>query len=223
MKAPYDDSNFVRKLYKYKWCRSNLTVFKRVLLPDWSVYGGKITVKLRKIGKRNTQKKKGYETEKNLNMESDQPEIKVIAPLHEMPPLPTTENIMKTLNSDKDPNENKETATLSLSLMSDFGKDAKGNGNEADLGQDTGQDTSDEKKDARTEENGMKEDDDEVQHDTLELRTVNEIFSPVADLRQDTRNETEKNAGDPKPKENKKNMEVSEEIRDQGGGGVEGR
>ena len=108
MKAPYDDSNFVRKLYKYKWCRSNLTVLKRVLLPDWSVYGGKITVKLRKIGKRNTQKKKGYETEKNLNMESDQPEIKVIAPLHEIPPLPTTENIMKTLNNDKEPDENNE-------------------------------------------------------------------------------------------------------------------
>ena len=157
-------------------------------------------MKLRKIGKRNTQKK-GCETEKNLNMESDQPEIKVIAPLHEMPPLPTTENIMKTLNSDKEPNENKtvtetETETRSLSLMSDFRKDAKGNGNEADLGQDTGQDTRDEteKKDARTEENGMKEDDDEVQHDTLEFRTVNEIFTPVADLRQDTRNETEKNA-----------------------------
>ena len=201
------------------------------MLPDWSVYGGRITVKLRKIGKRNTQKK-GCETEKNLNMESDQPEIKVIAPLHEMPPLPTTENIMKTLNSDKEPNENKtvtetETETRSLSLMSDFRKDAKGNGNEADLGQDTGQDTRDEteKKDARTEENGMKEDDDEVQHDTLELRTVNEIFTPVADLRQDTRNETEKNAGDPnpKPKESGRNMEVPEEIRDQGGGGVGGR
>ena len=171
MKAPYDDSNFVRKLYKYKWCRSNLTVFKRVLLPDWSVYGGKITVKLRKIGKRNTQKKKGYETEKNLNMESDQPEIKVIAPLHEIPPLPTTENIMKTLNNDKEPNENKTvTETETLSLMSDFGKDAKENGNEvADLGQDTRQDTKDEteKKDAKTEENKMKDDDDEVQHDTL--------------------------------------------------------
>ena len=199
------------------------------MLPDWSVYGGRITVKLRKIGKRNTQKK-GCETEKNLNMESDQPEIKVIAPLHEMPPLPTTENIMKTLNSDKEPNENKtvtetETETRSLSLMSDFRKDAKGNGNEADLGQDTGQDTRDEteKKDARTEENGMKEDDDEVQHDTLELRTVNEIFSPVADHRQDTRNEAEKNAEDPKPKESGRNMEVSEGIRDQGGGGVGGR
>ena len=188
--------------------------------------GKRNTQKLRNIGKRNTQKKKGCETEKNLNMESDQPEIKVIAPLHEMPPLPTTENIMKTLNSDKEPNENKtvtETETLSLSLMSDFGKDAKGNGNEADLGQDTGQDTSDEKKDARTEENGMKEDDDEVQHDTLELRTVNEIFSPVADHRQDTRNEAEKNAEDPKPKESGRNMEVSEGIRDQGGGGVGGR
>ena len=212
MKAPYDDSNFVRKLYKYKWCRSNLTVFKRVLLPDWSVYGGKITVKLRKIGKRNTQKKKGYETEKNLNMESDQPEIKVIAPLHEIPPPPTTENIMK--NNDKEPDENK------LVTETDFGKDAKENGNIKD---ETETETETEKKDAKTEENKKKDDDDEVQHDTLELRAFNETFSPVADLGQDTKNETEKNAGDPKPKENKKNMEVSEEIRDQGGGGVEGR
>ena len=95
----------------------------------------------------------------------------------------------------------------------------------ADLGQDTRQDTKDEteKKDAKTEENKMKDDDDEVQHDTLELRAVNETFSPVADLGQDTKNETEKNAGDPGPRENKKNMEVSEEIRDQGGGGVGGR
>ena len=92
MKAPYDDLNFVRELSKYKWCRANLTVIKKILLPDWSVYG-KISVKSRKIGKRNIQKrntqkkkKKGYETEKNLNMESDQPEIKVIAPLHEIPP-----------------------------------------------------------------------------------------------------------------------------------------
>ena len=123
MKAPYDDLNFVRELSKYKWCRANLTVIKRFLLPDWSVYG-KISVKSRKIGKRNTlkrntqkKKKKGYETEKNLNMESDQ---KVIAPLHEIPPPPTT-NIMK--NNDKEPDENK------LVTETDFGKDAKENGN----------------------------------------------------------------------------------------------
>ena len=141
------------------------------------------------------------------------------------------------------------TETETLSLVPDFGKDAKENGNEgevtgqdpkpeenkmndddrtvneifspvADLGQDTKYET--EKKDAKTEENKMNDDDDEAQQDTLELRTVNEILSPVADLGQDTKNETEKNAGDPKPKENKKNMEVSEEIRDQGGGGVGG-
>ena len=89
---------------------------------------------------------------------------------------------------------------------------------------DTRQDTKDEteKKDAKTEENKMKDDDDEVQHDTLELRAFNETFSPVADLGQ-TKNETEKNEGDPGPRENKKNIEVSEGIRDQGGGGVEGR
>ena len=121
-----------------------------------------------------------------------------------------------------------EAETLSLVV------DAKENGNEGEV---NGQDP-------KPEENKINDDDDEVQQDTLESgnrtvnevlepvdtmemrkrnRTVNEIFSPVADLRQDTKNETEKNAGDPKPKENKKNMEVSEEIRDQGGGGVGGR
>ena len=139
------------------------------------------------------------------------------------------------------------TETETLSLVPDFGKDAKENGNEgevtgqdpkpeenkmndddrtvneifspvADLGQDTKYET--EKKDAKTEENKMNDDDDEAQQDTLELRTVNEILSPVADLGQDTKNETEKNAGDPKRESN-----VSEpitdvmEIRDQGGGG----
>ena len=140
------------------------------------------------------------------------------------------------------------TETETLSLVSDFGKDAKENGNE---GEENGQEP-------KTGENKMN--DDDVQQDTSELRnrtvnevlepvdtlelrnrTVNEIFSPVADLGQDTKNETEKkDAGDPKPKENKKNMEVSEtreaernkresnvsepitdvmEIRDQGGGG----
>ena len=168
MKAPYDDLNFVRELSKYKWCRANLTVIKRFLLPDWSVYG-KISVKSRKIGKRNTQKrntqkkkKKGYETEKNLNMESDQPEIKVIAPLHEIPPLPTTENIMKTLNNDKEPDENK------MVTETDFGKDAKENGNEGD---ENGQDPKSEEINIK-----MNDDDDEVQQDTLDrtVRTANE-------------------------------------------------
>ena len=65
------------------------------------------------------KKKKGYKTEKSLNMESDQPEIKVIAPLHEIPPPPTTENIMKTLNNDKEPDENK------MVTETDFGKDER--------------------------------------------------------------------------------------------------
>ena len=161
-----------------------------------------------------------------------------------LPPLPPTES--ETLNN----NDKTVTETETLSLVSDFGKDAKENGNEGEV---NGQDP-------KPEENKINDDDDEVQQDTLELRnrtvnevlepvdtlelrnrTVNEIFSPVADLGQDTKNETEKkDAGDPKPKENKKNMEVSEtreaernkresnvsepitdvmEIRDQGGGG----
>ena len=206
MKAPYDDLNFVRELSKYKWCRANLTVIKRFLLPDWSVYG-KISVKSRKIGKRNTlkrntkkKKKKGYETEKNLNMESDQPEIKVIAPLHEIPPLPTTENIMKTLNNDKEPDENK------MVTETDIGKDAKENGNEGD---ENGQDPKSEEINIK-----MNDDDDEVQQDTLDrtVRTANEIFSPVADLGQDTKYETEKK--DAKTEENKMNDDDDEAQQD---------
>ena len=205
--------NIARKKYKYKMCRLNMTLFKRAqmrlgLLPDWSVIG-RVTVKIKKIGtlKSNNQKKKGFtdENEKDIldsKLTKDDAIVMKYEERDESGPPGEADEVTKT---------------------SDFGKDAKGNGNEADLGQDTGQDTSDEKKDARTEENGMKEDDDEVQHDTLELRTVNEIFSPVADLRQDTRNEAEKNAEDPKPKESGRNMEVSEGIRDQGGGGVGGR
>ena len=117
MKAAYDDPNFVRKIYKYKGCRSNLTVFKRVLLPDWSVYG-KITVKIRKIGKRNTQKKKGYtedETEKDFLDSKLTKDKTIVMDYDEMneavaslPPLPTIENIMKILNNDKEPDENNE-------------------------------------------------------------------------------------------------------------------
>ena len=63
MKAAYDDPNFVRKIHKYKGCRSNITLFKRVLLPDWSVFE-KVSVKIKKIGKNgkigksNTQKRR---------------------------------------------------------------------------------------------------------------------------------------------------------------------
>ena len=116
------------------------------------------------------------------------------------------------------------TETETLSLVTDFGKDAKENGNE---GEENGQDP-------KPEENKMNDDDDEVQQDTLELRnrtvnevlepvdtlelrnrTVNEIFSPVADLGQDTKNETEKkDAGDPKPEENKMNDDDDEVQQD---------
>ena len=63
MKTAYDDPNFVRKIHKYKGCRSNITLFKRVLLPDWSVFE-KVSVKIKKIGKNgkigksNTQKRR---------------------------------------------------------------------------------------------------------------------------------------------------------------------
>ena len=67
MKTAYDNPNFTRRIYKYKACTSNMTLFKRVLLPDWSVFE-KVAVKIKKIGengktgKSNTQrmKKKGY-------------------------------------------------------------------------------------------------------------------------------------------------------------------
>ena len=63
MKTAYDDPNFARKIHKYKGCRSNITLFKRVLLPDWSVFE-KVSVKIKKIGKNgkigksNTQRRK---------------------------------------------------------------------------------------------------------------------------------------------------------------------
>ena len=67
MKTAYDNPNFARRIYKYKACPLNMTLFKRVLLPDWSVFE-KVAVKIKKIGengktgKSNTQrmKKKGY-------------------------------------------------------------------------------------------------------------------------------------------------------------------
>ena len=67
MKTAYDNPNFARRIYKYKACTLNMTLFKRVLLPDWSVFE-KVAVKIKKIGKNgktgksNTQrmKKKGY-------------------------------------------------------------------------------------------------------------------------------------------------------------------
>ena len=74
MKTAYDNPNFARRIYKYKTCPLNMTLFKRVLLPDWSVIE-RVTVKIKKIGtlKSNNQKKKGYaedetedETEKDI-------------------------------------------------------------------------------------------------------------------------------------------------------------
>ena len=94
----------------------------------------------------NTQKKKGYtedETEKDF-LDSKLTKDKTIAndgaivmdyderneAVASLPPLPPTEN--ETLNNDKT-----VTETETLSLVSDFGKDAKENGNEGEAnGQD---------------------------------------------------------------------------------------
>ena len=60
MKTVYDDPNFARRIHKYKGCRSNITLFKRILLSHWSVFE-KVTVKIKKIGKigkSNTQKRR---------------------------------------------------------------------------------------------------------------------------------------------------------------------
>ena len=57
MKTVYDDQNFVRRIHKYKECRSNITLFKRALLSHWSVVE-KVTVKIKKIGISNTQKRR---------------------------------------------------------------------------------------------------------------------------------------------------------------------
>ena len=76
MKTAYDDPNFARKIHKYKGCRSNITLFKRVLLPDWSVFE-KVSVKIKKIGKNgkigksNTQKRR---KKKGENIEDERAE-----------------------------------------------------------------------------------------------------------------------------------------------------
>ena len=57
MKTVYDDQNFVRRIHKYKACRLNITLFKRALLSHWSVIE-KVTVKIKKIGISNTQKRR---------------------------------------------------------------------------------------------------------------------------------------------------------------------
>ena len=111
------------------------------------------------------------------------------------------------------------TETETLSLVTDFGKDAKENGNEGEV---NGQDP-------KPEENKINDDDDEVQQDTLESgnrtvnevlepvdtlemrkrnRTVNEIFSPVDDTLESgnrTVNEVLEPKENPKPEENKIN------------------
>ena len=111
------------------------------------------------------------------------------------------------------------TETETLSLVPDFGKDAKENGNEGEV---NGQDP-------KPEENKINDDDDEVQQDTLESgnrtvnevlepvdtlemrkrnRTVNEIFSPVDDTLESgnrTVNEVLEPKENPKPEENKIN------------------
>ena len=57
MKTVYDDQHFVRRIHKYKACRLNITLFKRALLSHWSVIE-KVTVKIKKIGISNTQKRR---------------------------------------------------------------------------------------------------------------------------------------------------------------------
>ena len=131
MKTAYDNPNFARRIYKYKACPLNVTLFKRVLLPDWSVFE-RVTVKIKKIGKNgnigksNTQKKKGYtedETEKDF-LDSKLTKDKTIGNdgaividyderNEAVASLPTTENIMKheTLNDAKAPEENNEVVS----------------------------------------------------------------------------------------------------------------
>ena len=118
------------------------------------------------------------------------------------------------------------TETETLSLVPDFGKDAKENGNEGD---ENGQDPKSEEINIK-----MNDDDDEVQQDTLDRtvrtanertvnevlepvdtlemrkrnRTVNEIFSPVDDTLESgnrTVNEVLEPKENPKPEENKIN------------------
>ena len=67
MKTAYDNPNFARRIYKYKTCPLNMTLFKRVqmrlgLLPDWSVIE-RVTVKIKKIGTLKSNKQKEGDTE----------------------------------------------------------------------------------------------------------------------------------------------------------------
>ena len=107
------------------------------LLPGLAqCYELRVTVKIKKIGtlKSNNQKKKGFtdENEKDI-LDSKLTKDDAIAMNYEerneamasLPPLPPTEN--ETLNNDKT-----VTETETLSLVSDFGKDAKENGNEGE-------------------------------------------------------------------------------------------
>ena len=132
MKTVYDDPNFARRIHKYKGCRSNITLFKRVLLSHWSVFD-QVTVKIKKIGKigkigkSNTQKRrkkkgeniKDERAEKGFLDSNDSNDLTKdktigIANTENFPAvvsLPTTENIMKheTLNDAKEaPEENNE-------------------------------------------------------------------------------------------------------------------
>ena len=111
----FDDPKFVKRIHKYRECRLN----KRSLLSHWSVIE-KVTVKIKKIGVSNTQKRR---KKKGENIEDERAE-KIndltkdktigIANTENFPAvvsLPTTENIMKheTLNDAKEaPEENNE-------------------------------------------------------------------------------------------------------------------
>ena len=123
MKTVYDDPKFVKRIHKFRECRLN----KRSLLSHWSVIE-KVTVKIKKIGVSNNQKrrkKKGENIEderaekgfldSNLTKDKTIGNDGVIVIDYDerneaVASLPTTENIIKheTLNNDKAPEENNE-------------------------------------------------------------------------------------------------------------------
>ena len=100
-----DYDEFVRRIQKYRDCHIGILSFKRVLQSKWAVIGKiKIKIKTIGIGIPSTKKKKEV-VEENIDSNSksiyDERNEAVAS-------LPTTENIMKTLNDAKAPEENNE-------------------------------------------------------------------------------------------------------------------
>ena len=126
MKTAYDDPNFARKIHKYKGCRSNITLFKRALLPDWSVFE-KVSVKIKKIGKNGKIGKSNTQRRKKKGDIEDERDEKGLLDSNYSNDLTKDKTIGKdgvivideTLNDAKAPEENNEVVALTTDIMKD--------------------------------------------------------------------------------------------------------